>query len=281
MIDLKSIYNRLLLRFCFIDLIPRYVTGNIYFAAIELSIPSHLSTMLLQATKITKRFGHRTVLNNVDINVQPGEVVSILGPNGAGKTTLIKILSTLIKPTSGGLQIAGTNALEDSSRIRRTLGVVVHEPLAYLELTPCENLRFFGKLYAIDSLERRIATLLDEVGLAQFAHERMQTFSRGMIQRFMIAKALIHDPILLFFDEPFSGLDVVAKQFVLERIHHERTQGKGIVLTTHETELGYLAGSRFLFLLNAQLETIAKRGEIAVNELSRRYEQSLKHHQMK
>ena len=102
-----------------------------------------------------------------------------------------------------------------------------------------------------------------------------------MIQRFMIAKALIHDPILLFFDEPFSGLDLAAKQFVLERIHRERARGKGIVLTTHDTELGYLAGSRYHFLLNAQLETIAKRDEITVDELSRRYERSLKQHQMK
>ena len=244
-------------------------------------IPFHLPTMLLQATKLTKRFGHRTVLKDVNLNVQPGEVVSILGPNGAGKTTLIRILSTLIKPGSGDLQIADTNALENPLHVRPSLGVVVHEPLAYLELTPYENLRFFGKLYAVDSLERRITNLLNDVGLSQFAHERMEIFSRGMIQRFMIAKALIHDPTLLFFDEPFSGLDVSAKQFVLERIHHERTQGKGIVLTTHDTELAHRAGSNYLFLLNAQLNTIATKDEISVDELSLRYEQSLKQHEMK
>lgn len=237
--------------------------------------------MLLQATKITKRFGHRTVLNDLNINVQPGEVVSILGPNGAGKTTLIRILSTLIKPGSGDLLIAGANAVENPIDVRPSLGVVVHEPLTYLELTPYENLRFLGKLYAVDSLERRIATLLDEVGLTRFAHERMEIFSRGMIQRFMIARALIHDPTLLLFDEPFSGLDAAAKQFVLERIHHERAQGKGIVLTTHDTELAYRAGSRFLFLLDAHLNSIANRDEIKVGELSLRYEQSLKLHKMK
>ncbi len=237
--------------------------------------------MLLQATKITKRFGHRTVLDEVDIEVQPGEVVSILGANGAGKTTLIRILSTLLKPVSGNLQIAGANALDDPFGVRQMLGVVVHEPLAYLELTPYENLKFFGKLYAVDSLERRITTLLDEVGLTRFAHERMEIFSRGMIQRFMIAKALIHDPTLLFLDEPFSGLDVAAKQFVLDRIHHERARGKGIVLTTHETQLGYLAGTRFLFLLDAQLKSIARKDEIALDELSFQYDQSLKQHQMK
>ena len=237
--------------------------------------------MLLQATKITKRFGHRTILDDVDIEVQPGEVVSILGPNGAGKTTLIRILSTLLKPASGNLQIAGANALDDPFGVRQMIGVVVHEPLAYLELTPYENLRFFGKLYAVDSLERRITALLDEVGLTRFAHERMEIFSRGMIQRFMIAKALIHDPTLLFLDEPFSGLDVAAKQFVLDRIHHERARGKGIVLTTHETQLGYLAGTRFLFLLDARLKSIARKDEIALDELSLQYDMSLKQHQMK
>ncbi|MDE0301258.1 MAG: ABC transporter ATP-binding protein [Candidatus Poribacteria bacterium] len=237
--------------------------------------------MLLQATKITKRFGHRTILDEVEIKVQPGEVVSILGPNGAGKTTLIKILSTLIKPGSGDLCIAGTNALENALHVRPSLGVVVHEPLAYLEFTPYENLAFFGKMYAIDSLERRINTLLGEVGLAQFAHDQMRVFSRGMIQRFMIAKSLIHNPTLLLLDEPFSGLDVAAKQFVLDRIHHERSQGKGIVLTTHDTELAYIAGSRFLFLLNADLKAVAQKDEIAVDELAHRYEQDLKQHQMK
>ena len=92
--------------------------------------------MLLQASQITKRFGHRTVLNGLDLSLQPGEVVTIFGPNGAGKTTLIQILSTLIKPTAGTLQIGGIDALAETLRVRPSLGLVVHEPLAYLELSP-------------------------------------------------------------------------------------------------------------------------------------------------
>ena len=92
--------------------------------------------MLLQASQITKRFGHRMVLNGLDLNVQPGEVVTIFGPNGAGKTTLIQILSTLIRPTSGALQIGGIDALTETLRVRPSLGLVIHEPLAYLELEP-------------------------------------------------------------------------------------------------------------------------------------------------
>ena len=117
--------------------------------------------MLLQASQITKHFGHRTVLNGLDLNVQPGEVITIFGPNGAGKTTLIQILSTLIKPTSGTLQIGGVDALAEALRVRPSLGLVVHEPLAYLEFSPYENLKFFGRLYELDGLEQRIADLLE------------------------------------------------------------------------------------------------------------------------
>ena len=232
--------------------------------------------MLLQASQITKRFGHRTVLNGLDLNVQPGEVVTIFGPNGAGKTTLIQILSTLIKPTSGTLQIGGVDALTETLRVRPSLGLVVHEPLAYLELSPYENLKFFGRLYNLDRLEQRIAALLDEVQLTPYAHEPVKIFSRGMIQRFMIAKALIHDPTLLLLDEPFSGLDLAARQFVLERIDQERGRGKGIILTTHNTELGYHTGSRFHFLLNGQIETVGEKEDIGLEVLSREYENRLK-----
>ena len=216
------------------------------------------------------------VLNGVDLDVQPGEVVAIFGPNGAGKTTLIKILSTLVKPTSGAFQIAGIDAIANPLRVRSSLGVVAHEPFAYLEWSPYENLKFFGRLYGVDALEERIADLLADVELTPFAHEPVRIFSRGMTQRFMIAKALIHDPTLLLFDEPFSGLDVAAKQFVLKLIQQERARGKGLILTTHDTELGYHAASRFLFLLDGQIEPVAEKAEIELTELSRQYEQRLK-----
>ena len=232
--------------------------------------------MLLQASQITKRFGHRTVLNGLDLNLQPGEVVTIFGPNGAGKTTLIQILSTLIKPTSGTLQIGGIDAFAETLRVRPSLGLALHEPLAYLELSPYENLKFFGRLHNLEGLEQRIVDLLDEVQLTPYAHEPVKIFSRGMIQRFMIAKALIHDPTILLFDEPFSGLDLAAQQLVLKRIDQERTHGKGIILTTHNTELGYHTGSRFHFLLNGQIETVAEKADIGLEALSREYEDRLK-----
>ena len=159
--------------------------------------------MHLSASQITKNFGHRTIVKNVNLTINPGEVVAIFGPNGAGKTTLIKILATLLRPTSGKLEIDGVNAIENSAQVRNTLGVVIHEHLAYPALTPFENLKFFGKMSGVQHLENRCSTILDEVGLTRFTHEPLHIFSRGMTQRFMIARALLHHPSILLLDEPF------------------------------------------------------------------------------
>ncbi len=229
--------------------------------------------MRLRASQLTKHFGNRSIVKNATLSVQPGEVVTIFGPNGAGKTTLVKILATLLKPTSGALEIEGTDAIEDSSDVRRMLGVVVHEMLAYPAFSPYENLRFFGQMYGVEQLEHRVTTLLAEVGLQRFAHEPLHIFSRGMTQRVMIARALLHYPSVLLFDEPFSGLDAAAKQFVIARIGQEQQDGKGIVVTTHNTELGYLVGTRFFFMINGELEEVAQKDEITAETLLQMYEE--------
>lgn len=231
--------------------------------------------MRLNASQITKNFGHRTIVKNVNLTINSGEVVAIFGPNGAGKTTFIKILATLLRPTSGELDIEGTDAIADYAQVRNALGVIVHEHLAYPTLTPFENLRFFGQMYGVNDLETRCKTLLDDVGLSRFIHEPLHIFSRGMTQRFMIARALLHYPSILLLDEPFSGLDASAKQFVIDRITQERQNGKSILITTHNIELGYLVGTRFLFMINGELDEIAKKDEIEVETLLRMYEERL------
>ena len=231
--------------------------------------------MRLRASQLTKDFGHRTIVKNATLSVLPGEAVTIFGPNGAGKTTLIKILATLLKPTSGKLEIQGTDVISDSSDVRRALGVVIHESLAYPSFSPYENLKFFGQMYGIKQLEHRATTLLAEVGLQRFLHEPLRIFSRGMTQRFMIARALLHAPSVLLLDEPFSGLDASARQFVLDRIAREQQKGTGIVITTHNTELGYLVGTRFLFMINGELEEVAQKDEITAETLLLTYEERL------
>ncbi|MDE0686306.1 MAG: ABC transporter ATP-binding protein [Candidatus Poribacteria bacterium] len=232
-------------------------------------------TMRLRASQLTKDFGHRSIVKNATLSVNAGEVVAIFGPNGAGKTTFIKILATLLKPTSGKLEIEGTDAIAGYSDVRSMLGVVIHETLAYPTFSPYENLKFFGNMYGVKQLEQRCMTLLTEVGLQRFAHEPLHIFSRGMTQRFMIARALLHHPSVLLLDEPFSGLDAPAKQFVLERIAQEKQNGKGIVITTHNTELGYLVGTRFFFMINGGLEEVAQKEEITAEALLLMYEKKM------
>ena len=231
--------------------------------------------MRLRGSQLTKDFGHRTIVKNATFSVHPGEVVTIFGPNGAGKTTLIKILATLLKPTAGKLEIEGTDASADYPDVRSALGVVIHENLAYPAFSPYENLKFFGQMYGIKQLEHRATSLLAEVGLQRFSHEPLRIFSRGMTQRFMIARALLHAPSVLLLDEPFSGLDAAARQFVLDRIAREQQKGTGIIITTHNTELGYLAGTRFHFMINGELEEIAQKDEIEVETLLLMYEERL------
>ena len=231
--------------------------------------------MRIRASGLTKHFGPRIIVKDATLSVRPGEVATIFGPNGAGKTTFIRMLATLLRPTSGSLEIEGTDALANPSDVRRTLGVVIHDHLAYPTFSPYENLKFFGQMYGVAQLEHRATTLLTEVGLQRFIHEPLHIFSRGMIQRFMIARALLHHPSVLLLDEPFSGLDTSAKQFVLERIAQERQKGTGVVVTTHNTALGYLVGSRFLFMINGALEEVAQKDEISAETLLLTYEERL------
>ena len=232
-------------------------------------------TMRLSASQISKHFGHRVIVKNANLTIDSGEVATIFGPNGAGKTTFIKILATLLRPTSGELEIEGIDAITAYAKVRHKLGVIVHEHFGYPTLSPYENLKFFGQMYSVENLETRCNTLLDEVGLQRFVHEPLHIFSRGMTQRFMIARALLHNPSILLLDEPFSGLDAAAKQFVQKRIAQERENGKGILITTHNTELGYLVGTRFLFMIDGDLEEIAQKDEISEEDLLYRYEERI------
>lgn len=158
---------------------------------------------------LSKAFGSHRVLKNIDFEVKKGDFVTIFGPNGAGKTTLIKIMSTLIRPSGGSIVIGGLDVADKPVEIRKHIGSISHGTYLYSELTAEENLRFFGHMYDMDKsrLNNRVYELLEQVGLKHRANDRVGTFSRGMTQRLSIARALIHEPSILFLDEPYTGLD--------------------------------------------------------------------------
>ena len=175
-------------------------------------------------------------LSGVDFEVGKGELFGLIGPNGAGKTTTIKILTTLLTPTAGEAKILGLDVTKDLYEIRRRIGIVFGgERGLYNRVSAVDNLRYFSDLYGVDAsvARKRIPELLEVVGLTDRAKERVEKYSRGMKQRLHIAKALVHDPELIFLDEPTIGLDPGGARDIRNMVRELKAQGKTILLTTH------------------------------------------------
>ena len=165
-----------------------------------------------QVRELCKDFGYLKAVNEVSFEVNNGETIAIFGGNGAGKTTLIKIIATLLSPTSGTIYLNDAEIKHNSEEMRNNLGLISHSLFLYSDLNAIENLRYFGKLYRVDDLDDRINELLTEFGLLPRMYDSVRTYSRGMLQRLSIARAVIHNPKLLLLDEPFTGLDKSAAE---------------------------------------------------------------------
>lgn len=176
-------------------------------------------------------------VKSLDLQIQPGEIVGLLGINGAGKTTTIKMLSTLLMPTAGNIEIDGINALKDPMKVKKRVNMIAGgERMLYWRLTARENLAYFGSLYGLSgkTLTERINDLLKAVDLGAAADTPVERYSKGMKQRLQIARGLINDPSYLFLDEPTLGLDAPIAKHLREHIRDLAVQeGKGILLTSH------------------------------------------------
>ncbi len=175
------------------------------------------------------------VLHEVSFSCQPGRVFSLLGPNGAGKTTTLRIIATILKPTSGTVKVANIDLIENPSEARAKMGFLTGTTGLYERLTPNEMIKYFGQLNGIDAriVEERKNRLYDLLGMHDFAHKRIGKLSTGMRQKVSITRTMIHDPEVVVFDEPTSGLDVITAKNIIELIRDCKDQGKTVIFSSH------------------------------------------------
>jgi len=230
---------------------------------------------MIEVKKLVKRFGLKTVLRGVDFQVAPGEFVVLLGPNGAGKTTFLRILASLSRPSLGHVSVAGFSLPAQSASVRQRLGVVSHMPLLYADLTAEENLQFYGRLYNISAINERITAVLDLIGLAHRRRDMVRTFSRGMQQRLAIGRAVLHDPDVMLFDEPYTGLDQDASEMLDDVLKNVAAAGRTVVMTSHDLARAEELGTRFDILSRGVISASSTRAELGSGNLLTFYKQAL------
>jgi len=230
---------------------------------------------MITVKKLVKRFGLKTVLRGVDFEVQPGEFVALLGPNGAGKTTFLRILASLSRPSLGDVKIAGYKLPHEAAQVRARLGVVSHLPLLYGDLTAEENLRFYARMYNIPNIELRVTEVLEMVGLEARRRDLVRTFSRGMQQRLAIGRAVLHDPDVVLFDEPYTGLDQDASAMLDDVLKTVAAKGRTVVMTSHDLARAEDLATRFDILSRGVISASASRKELKKTNLLAFYKQAL------
>jgi heme exporter protein A len=230
---------------------------------------------MITVRKLVKRFGMKSVLRGMDFSVESGEFVALLGPNGAGKTTFLRILASLSRPTLGSVTIAGYSLPNQAAAVRRRLGVVSHLPLLYGDLTAEENLRFFARMYDLIQIDKRISEVLNLVGLSSRRHDLVRTFSRGMQQRLAIGRAVLHDPEVVLFDEPHTGLDQDACQMLDDVLREVAARGRTVVMTSHDLARVADLASRFDVLSRGVIAASVQRAQIEPDNLLAFYRQTI------
>ncbi|MBI5964629.1 MAG: heme ABC exporter ATP-binding protein CcmA [Chloroflexi bacterium] len=230
---------------------------------------------MIEVKKLVKRFGLKTILRGLDFSVEPGEFVALLGPNGAGKTTFLRILATLSRPSLGAVNVAGYQLPNQAAQVRAKLGVVSHMPLLYPDLTAEENMRFYGRMYGIGKIEERITEVLEMVGLENRRKDLVRTFSRGMQQRLAIGRAVIHDPEVMLFDEPYTGLDQDASEMLDDVLRTVAAEGRTVVMTSHDLVRAEELATRFDILSRGVIAASTTQKQLKETNLLSFYKQAL------
>lgn len=214
---------------------------------------------IIQLEGVRKAYGFAPVIDDLTLAIGRGAFVALLGSNGSGKTTLLRLIAGLSRPSRGVIRVGGWLIPDEIEQVRPHIGIVSHKSLLYPTLTALENLAFFARLYGRPAANADLLPLLERVGLKRRAHSLVRTFSRGMLQRLSIARALLNDPALLLFDEPYTGLDQEASATLDGLLRTAHAEGRTILMTTHHLERVPLLAQRVIVL---------HRGQIALDALA-------------
>jgi len=219
----------------------------------------------IKASELTRQFGHLTAVDHIELRVPYGEIFGLLGANGAGKSTVIKMLTTLLSPTSGSAEVGGFDIVESPGEVRRCIGYVSQLLSADGALTGYENLLLSSRLYGLPRAERgqRIADALAFMGLIDSARKLVKTYSGGMVRRLELAQAMLHRPAILFLDEPTIGLDPVARHTVWDRLLDlRRDHGMTVLITTHDMEEAEMLCDKLAILHVGRVSVVGKPAEL-------------------
>lgn len=224
--------------------------------------PGGTGAPAIEARGVEKWYGALPAVRGIDLALAPGEFLTIFGPNGAGKSTLLRILCGAVRPTRGTVRIAGEQVGGEDEGWRRRIGLLSHQTFLYAGLTAAENLDFYARLYGLPDRRTRVDAALDQVGLRERRGDRVRTFSRGMQQRLALARTLLHDPEVVFLDEPYTGLDPHASAMlraVLDRLKDGR---RTVVLVTHNLSQGLEQADRVAVQVGGRWVSDERRGQI-------------------
>lgn len=230
-----------------------------------MSEPSSSSAPIISVTNLVKTFGEIHAVKGVSFEVLPGEIFAFLGPNGAGKTTTIKMLTTLLRPTSGSIRLNGFDPQHDQASVRKSFGIVFQDPSLDDELTAWENLELHGVLYSVPKTLRRsrMDELLEIVGLQDRKHDLVKHFSGGMKRRLEIARGLLHHPKILFLDEPTIGLDPQTRNHLWHYVAElNRKENITVFLTTHYMEEADRVASRIAVIDHGTIVALGSAEEL-------------------
>ena len=229
------------------------------------------SPWAIQVSQLNKSYGSHLALRGVDLSIKPGERVALFGPNGAGKTTLIKILATIVKPTSGTVMVDGADLKDKPEVFRRRIGLVSHSTFLYSHLSAYENLDFYGRIYDVPRRRERILQVIEQVEMSTRLHDRVGSLSRGMQQRVSIARAMLHDPAVMLLDEPETGLDQRSASIVWSALLGTGSARRTVIVVTHSLERGLELSDRVALLVKGRIAHEAPTAGMSLDRLRELY----------